>query len=190
MTGKIALLGLALLALAACGAPQLAAEAPAAAAPVIGCDHSTTQVIPFTAPDAQDMIETRSFGPDCNNVVVMMIVRRADGAPLYAWSTAKPWPSDRAGGPVNAESMQNFLRQWGMVSVDTTMALPDWPQRQQAFTDQLGAFMSTPFAREEYLEIRRKALPRLCFATGIETGACLYYDAQTNLAARVLDTGS
>jgi hypothetical protein len=189
MTGKFAFISLAFLTLAACGASQQTAETPSAA-PVAGCDRSATQVIAFTAPDAQDLIETRSFGPDCGNAVVMILVRRADGAPLYAWSTAKPWPSDRAGGPVNGESMQNFLQQWGMVSVDTTMALPDWPQRQQAFTEQLGAFMSTPFVREEYLDIRRKALPRLCFATGIESGTCIYYDAQANSAAKVLDTGS
>jgi hypothetical protein len=177
------------LLLADCGGTKTADEADSAAA-APGCDRTATQVVAFTAADAQDLIETRSFGPDCGNAIVMITVRRTDGAPLYAWATARPWVADRTVRDTNGEEMQNFLQHWAQASVDTTLAMPDWPQRETAFTDQLGPFMSTPLPREQYLDVRSKGLPRLCFSTGIDSGTCIYYDAQTNAATKVLETGS
>lgn len=174
----------------ACGAPQTEAAAPSAAGGATNCDRTATHVVAFSAPDAEDVVEARSFGPECRDAVVMIIVRRADGAPLYAWSTARHWVSDRAAGITTGEQMQNFLQEWTQVSVDSTMALPDWPQREQAFTDNLGAFMSTPLPREQYLDVRGRGAPRLCFATGIESGTCIYYDPQSRAAEKVLETGS
>jgi hypothetical protein len=190
MNGKIAFgSALALLFLAGCDNGAKNAAPPTETAQQ-GCERTATQVVAFTATDAQDLVETRSFGPDCRNAVVMIIIRRADGTPLYAWSTAQPWVADRTVSVTTGEQMQNFLQRWAQVSVDSTLALPDWPQRQQAFTEQLGAFMSTPLPREQYLDVRSKGAPRLCFATGIEGGTCIYYDAQANTSLKVLDTGS
>ncbi len=175
--------------LAACGKTHTA-DATTSTTATAGCDLTATQIVAFTAPDAQDLIETRSFGPDCRNAVVMITIRRTDGAPLYSWSTAQPWVADRTVSSTNGEEMQNFLQHWAQANVDTTLAMPDWPQRQQAFPDQLGPFMSTPLPREQYLDVRSKGLPRLCFPTGIDSGTCIYYDAQANAAVKVLDTGS
>jgi hypothetical protein len=50
--------------------------------------------------------------------------------------------------------------------------------------------MSTPLPREQYLEVRTKGLPRLCFSTSIDSGTCIYYDAQAATATKVLETGS
>lgn len=189
MNSKIAFASALALLLAACGKAGTETASSVTPAPT-GCDRTATQIVAFTAADAQDLVETRSFGPDCRNAVVMITIRRMDGAPLYAWSTAQPWVADRTVGVATGEQMQNFLQHWGQVSVDSTLALPDWPQRQQAFTEQLGAFMATPLSREQYLEVRSKGVPRLCFATGIEGGTCVYYDAAANAATKVLDTGS
>jgi hypothetical protein len=178
----------ALLLLAACGETKTDDEASSTV--TVGCDRTATQVVAFTAPDAQDVIEARSFGADCGNAVVMITVRRTDGAPLYAWATAQPWVADRTVSATNGEEMQNFLQHWAQARVDTTLAMPDWPQRENAFTDQLGPFMSTPLPREQYLDVRSKGAPRLCFSTGIDSGTCIYYDAQANAAMKVLETGS
>ena len=173
------------LALLSCAppAPQ-AATAPTDAA--ADCNKTAYSTIAFTAPDAQDVVETRSIGKDCANAVVMITIRKATGEPLWAWATTYGWLGNGAADQPGA--MDAFLKSW-KPKVDTTAALPDWPDRE-IFKDSLGAFMQTPFDRDQYLEIRAKALPRLCHATGIESGLCIYYDPSTGVAAKVFESGA
>jgi hypothetical protein len=136
------------------------------------------------------VVEARAFGATCAQAVVMLIVRSADGTPLSVWSTARPWLVGVSDDPASADAaVDNFLSGWVQVKVDTTTSLPDWPQRATAFKDQLGAFMTTPFDRDSYLDLRARAAPRLCFATGVSSGQCIYYDAKSGTAPKVLETG-
>jgi hypothetical protein len=84
--------------------------------------------------------------------------------------------------------MDAFLDNWN-VRIDTTASLPDWPQRERVFTDQLGAFERSPFDRDAYIEIRNKAYPRLCYATGIESGECVYLDTASGAVLKVYESG-
>jgi hypothetical protein len=169
-------------------APETAPVAPLAET---GCDHAVTQTIAFTAPDAADTVEARALGPDCRNVFVLVTVRRADGKPLWVWATEKPWLrlADSASDPTGANGVQTFLNDLVKVRIDTTAQLPEWPQRTTAFADSLGAFLATPFQRDQYLDIRARAAPRLCLATGIAHSQCIYYDAQAGDAVKVLESG-
>jgi hypothetical protein len=181
--------------LSACGGRQQSAEAPksAPAAAPANCDKVVRHPVAFTTPDAQDAVEARALGPDCARAALFIIVRRADGVPLYSWAAPYGWTSQRIQGDTpeaRAAAIDQFLADWANVRVDTTASLPDWPQRENVFKDQLGAFLSTPFEREQYLDIRRKAAPRLCFATGLDSGECIYYDAQNGAAVKVLETGA
>lgn len=193
MTMRTVLL-LAALLTSACGQdapPPADPPAPAAAVAQSGCDKSAKQTIAFTAPDAADIVEARAFGPTCANAVVTLVVRGADGTPLSVFSTAHPWLVGVAADPASADAaVDNLLREWVQVKVDTTNSLPDWPQRANAFKDQLGAFMTTPFDRDTYLDIRARGAPRLCFATGVSSGQCIYYDAKSGTAPKVLETGA
>ncbi len=180
----------ALAVLAAC-APPAPKEEAAAPAPS-ECVKVVKKTVAFTAPDAEDVIEARAFGADCRAGFIELTVRRADGKPLWLWGSAKSWLriAPDQGEDANApDPVEQFLQAWVNVGIDTTANLPDWPQRKTAFKDQLGAFMMTPFERDQYLDIRTKAAPRLCFAAGIDRGECIYYDPQTGEAMKVLETG-
>jgi hypothetical protein len=155
-------------------------------APAGGCDKTAYSTIAFTAPDALDIVETRSIGKDCANAVVMITIRKASGEPLWAWATTHGWLGNGAGAEPGA--MDAFLQSW-KPKVDTTAALPDWPDRD-VFKESLGAFMHTPFDRDQYLEIRGKGYPRLCHATGIESGLCVYYDPSTGAVFKVFESGA
>jgi len=58
------------------------------------------------------------------------------------------------------------------------------------FKDDLGPFMHTPLPRDQYLDVRTKALPRLCHATGVESGLCIYYDTNSGAVFEVFQNGS
>lgn len=179
-----------LAALAACSQPAPKEEA-AAPAPS-ECNKIVKKTVAFTAPDAEDIVEARAFGADCRAGFIELTVRRADGKPLWLWGSAKSWlriAPDQGENTDGPDPVEQFLQAWVNVGVDTTANLPDWPQRKTAFKDQLGAFMTTPFERDQYLDIRSKGVPRLCFAAGIDRGECIYYDPQTGEAAKVLETG-
>ena len=192
MKRKAALAALVLLAACAPPAPETAA-APETPLEADNCNRNAAATIAFSAPDAVDVVEAHSFGPSCDKTFVVFTVRNAEGAPLAVWSTMQPWlaprPSAEGESKVTVEMMDEFLGEWVKVKVDTTTSLPDWPQRATAFKDQLSAFMTTPFSREEYLDIRARGAPRLCFATGVSSGQCLYFDARNGAAPKILDTG-
>ncbi len=171
--------------LGACSLPQQQAQAPAAAA---NCDKSAANVVAFTAPDAQDVVEARSIGADCAKAVIVLTVRNQKGEPVWAWASAHSWAGDREGG-ATPEAMDAFLADLAKVTVDTTASLPEWPERDTVFAGELGAYMSTPYDREAYNEIRNKAYPRLCHATSMESGACVYVDTQTGVVFKVFESG-
>jgi hypothetical protein len=184
----------AILALGGCGPSKPVDPAGVAntASARDGCALTAREPVAFTGPDAQDVVEARAFGPDCRNVFVMLTLRAADGRPLWIWATAQPWlppQTEESVDPAASGVIEQFLADWAKVKVDTTQSLPDWPQRETAFTDKLGPFLSTPFTRDRYLEIRAKAAARLCYATGIGRGECIYYDAESGSAQKVLDSG-
>jgi len=187
-TAALALAALASFALAGC-APPPAKPATASAAAADGCNLTHRTSAAFTAPDAADIVETRSIGASCADAVVVITVRKATGEPLWAWASPHPWLGPSAGeGAPEAAAMDAFLTGW-RAKVDTTAGLPDWPERD-VFRDSLGAFMHTPFERDQYLDIRAKALPRLCHATGVESGVCIYYDPASGSVSEVFQSGA
>lgn len=176
-----------LFSLAACGQTS---SAPEEAAADVGCEHVASQNVAFSAPDAADTLEARAFGPDCHSVFVTLTLRRVDGRPLWIWATEKPWlQAGQQSDADGAAAVEQFVNDWVKVRVDTTAQLPEWPQREKAFADSLGAFLSTPFERDQYLDIRNRAVPRLCFASGVARSQCVFYDAQSGDAIKVLDSG-
>ena len=175
------------LALGACGAPSQNAAAPSAAA-AADCNRSAHVIVPFTAADAQDIVEARAIGDDCKNAFVLMTVRKATGEPLWAWATPHPWLHGDDSGAITQAAMDDFLKGWAKVHVDTTASLPDWPERT-TFKDDLGPYMHTPLQRDQYVDVRNKALPRLCHAIGLESGLCIYYDASSGVAFEVFQSG-
>ena len=180
---RLAFAAAALLAalLAACGS-KTQQSAPIAAT---DCSEAVRTAVSFSSPDTPDIVETRSIGDHCASVAIVIIVRKATGEPLWAWASARPWlgQSD-ANDPA---AMNAFLQNW-KPKVDTTAALPDWPERT-IYETSLGPFMSTPFDRDQYLDIRAKAFPRLCYATGIDSGLCIYYDVNSGEVSEVLKNG-
>ncbi|MGE3302452.1 MAG: hypothetical protein AB7M12_05005 [Hyphomonadaceae bacterium] len=189
---RAAALAAMLFALACSPAEKPAETAQSSAAPA-DCARVVRRTIAFTAPDAQDVIEARAIGPDCDAAVVVFSLRRADGAPLWAMARAHAWARDPGGAYApshDAAAMDAFLTEWANARQDTTAALPDWPERENVFKDQLGGLNATPLPREQYLDVRRQGAPRLCFAADAETIDCIYYDAQKGEARKILEIGS
>jgi hypothetical protein len=187
------LVALSLFALTACGGQDASApESEAAASGAATCEYRAQENVSFSAEDTFDVIEARAFGPDCHSVFVELTLRRADGKPLWIWGTVKPWlqqAPQSANDFDGAAAVQEFVNNLVKVRVDTTAQLPEWPQRETAFADSLGAFLSTPFQRDQYLDVRNRAAPRLCFASGIARSECVFYDAQAGEAVKVLESG-
>lgn len=190
---RLILLAGLLAALLGC-APQAAKEAAAPdAAFEAGCDRLIAKPADFTDAEAPEMIEVSSHGSSCDQAVVLLVVRGADGRPLHAWATEQVWFSadiDTSKG-ITPQQMDTFLEKLAAVEIDTTAALPDWPASKKVFGEgQEGFFEATPLPRDMYLATRKAAEPRLCYETGIESQACIAWSKEGGFASLIYEAGA
>lgn len=142
---------------------------------VPGCDARAANT--WAVGDAQYSVEASSDGPDCARAVATIVVRDSSGNPIYAEAHLAQHVMVLAPATTKA-AMQTALADWSNPANNTTMqttsALPDWPQG--ASGPQNGEFPFYPepgYDRDGYLAIRAENAPLLCYVQGMESMSCL-----------------
>jgi len=140
-----------------------------------GCDARAANT--WGVADAQYSVEASTDGPDCARAVATIVVRDASGVPLYAEAHLANHLMTLAPATTEA-AMQTALADWSNPANNTTMqttsALPDWPQGVAA--PQNGEFPFYPepgYDRDTYMAIRAENAPLLCYVQGMESTSCL-----------------
>jgi hypothetical protein len=167
-----------LIAAAACVSALVTwASVPVTASPVPAAAGCNSRVAASWSPARQRPLKVEAFahGGRCDQAVVMLVVRDADGAPL--------WTDSRVGafvmlfsGVKTGREMQSALSSWIRQDHQLKSAanLPPWPvgAEQPSF----GEFPFIPdegVDRATYEAARNSRLPLFCYVQGMESMACV-----------------
>jgi len=150
----------ALLVLAACGASPR-------------CEFKSAADIAFSNPALPDGVTARTFGQSCDEAVALLIVRDAEGAPLWAWTGALRQRFGETFAADDTEAVEQFLARWVQVNVSTTQSAPTWETLapHQSTLDQL-----------TYEDIRSRDLPMLCHFSGTAHQTCIFWEPAAGAA--------
>lgn len=187
---KIAILLATAAALAAgCNAQPPAPTAPAAAAtesqpqsPL--CIPAMQREVAVTAAGAKDILQAQVIGADCEQSVLLLTLRKADGFLLWSYSVraTDTWafvPASDDTPVVPKEGMTTFLTEvLKNVRVGKTGEAPEWPEGAERPEDPTGLFHTAPLPREAYIILRQKNAPMLCVQAEMGTSYCVAYDPE------------
>ena len=161
------------------------------------CTRSATHVVTFSDATQPDTVSAMSAGPSCAQAVVTLVVRDANGDPL--WAFAKTYHDLRTGGvpppgvappAVSVENMQKFLDSLADVTTMQSGQLPDWIDGAAGPTDASRPFhYSTAYQRDTYEALRASNRPLICYAAAAEATQCLIIDSASNSPAVVVAFG-
>jgi hypothetical protein len=145
----------------------------AACAPQQRCDLTAVHEISFTNPTTTDSMTARSFGPSCDEAVVLLIMRDAEGAPIWSWTGVLAQRFGEVFSPDDRDAVQDFLAHWVQASVATTQTAPAWDALMagQTTLDQL-----------TYEDIRARDLPMLCHFSATARQTCVFWEPAAGAA--------
>ncbi len=186
---KIATFAGAVALLASGCSPQAAspsAEAPAdAASPTTAlCVAPVMREVAVTAADAKDVLTAEVIGADCEQAVLVLTLRKANGMLLWSHSVRAtdtwafvPASDDK---PVDPEKgMETFLADvFKNARIEKTGTAPDWPEGGERPEDPSGLYHTTPMSRDTYLTLRQKNAPMVCVQAEMGTSYCVSYDPE------------
>lgn len=176
------------LAMAACqpkeAADVIAAKVTEAASPAQKCDQTLSATMPFSGPDARDVVTVRSLpapalsaaaldedmtsnGALCNNAnVVYTIHSGATGGTLFSFITPLARMDVHAISEPDklAEFLQGWLSSTEVVSTERAPAL-----------DAADAVTSS-FSPADYTALKARQLPLLCFNSSVHDQTCVFSD--------------
>lgn len=135
------------------------------------CDLTASSEITFTSAGAADVVEVRTFGPDCSAAVAVFTVRSHEGLPVYAWaSPMHPAFGDsfapRTQDAASRGEVQDFLDRWSAPEVSTTRTAPPWSEDLTILQDAA-----------TYEDIRARDAPMLCFLSSVARQTCIYWES-------------
>jgi hypothetical protein len=178
------ILGIALLALNACGQTEQRSA----------CARVATHDVTWSS-TTSDTITTSSEGPTCAQAIVTFVIRNSAGDPLWTFSstyydlTAGGTPPENAPA-VTPEAMDAFLAGWARVSEMRSSELPEWREGAATLTESASTFAyDTPFDRETYEMLRTRNLPLLCYAAAVEGSQCLLIDPLSHAPTMIVAYG-
>jgi hypothetical protein len=158
-------------------APQASASPAAApsAAPVQASGCAAHAVRSWEAkPGAIFTIEADTLGPDCAHAVAVMVIRKADGDPVFQWTLATQFIiglAEAKDAPAMAAGVKDFVND---AETATTGELPEWKAGQDSPMRGEFAFMPAEGVdRAAYADLRKQKFPMFCFAQGLESMNCL-----------------
>lgn len=180
------LLGLAALALSACGEPASNSQT--------ACSLSATHEIAWTS-EMPDVVTASASGPSCAQAVVQFVVRNSVGDPL--WAFASTYYDMSQGGippegaaPVSNEQMRTFLAGWADATEMRSGELPEWREGVATLTESATTFAyDTPFDRETYEMLRARNLAMICYAAAVEATQCLIIDPASHAPTMIVAYG-
>ncbi|MFT3811533.1 MAG: hypothetical protein QM698_16595 [Micropepsaceae bacterium] len=125
-------------------------------------------------------------GPDCQKAVALIVIRDADGNPVYHESYVAEYVMVLAGAQ-NSDELTKALKDWISTSdqqFKTTADLPEW----KAGEDQpmLGEFAFYPeegMDRDTYEKIRAAKTPAFSYVQGMESIAVITVDPEAGVVA-------
>lgn len=173
------------LALGACSGEQSQQAA--------GCERSVTRNITWSDEAAQDVVTARAEGPSCSQAVVTLVIRKANGDPLWAMATTyfDIVIGDRSDPtPVSDEQIDQFLQNWANVTLNRTGEQPAWAEGADRPGAASGMSYYTELDRDAYEMLRGRNLPQLCYAAGVELSQCLIIDPPTGQPLAFVALGS
>ncbi|MEJ0059663.1 MAG: hypothetical protein WDM79_08895 [Terricaulis sp.] len=181
--------GLMALALAACG------QKPEVVAQGAGCALSAEHALRFSTDTADDVITARADGPTCDQAVVTLVVRNAEGDPL--WAFASTYNDMVRGGapvegaePVSSEAVQTFLTGWADFTTMRSGELPEWREDAESLSASVQELSyDTPFGREAYEMLRGRNLATICYAASMESSQCLIIDPMSQSTTMIVAFG-
>lgn len=120
-------------------------------------------------------VEAGTLGADCEHAVATIVIRDQSGvAYAQAYPTAQVMDLAQAR---DSRAMRTALGEWiqsANHTIDTTSALPDWPEGAEG--PQNGEFpfyVAEGFTRETYMALRERNAPVFCYVQGMESEKCL-----------------
>lgn len=142
------------------------------------CDLSAAHTLAFTAPDAADEIVAQAFGPSCDKAVGLLVVRSAEGFPIWSWSAPLSHRFGEVFAPDDREHMQAFLDRWSAPPLAVTGGAPAWADLApgQTTLDQL-----------TYEDIRARNLPMLCHYSATARETCVFWEPAAGGAGHFYD---
>ena len=160
------------------------------------CIAPQTREVAVTVAGAKDVLEAQVIGATCEQAVVLLTLRKADGFLLWSHSAratdtlAFVPASDDA--PVNPpKAMETFLAEvLKNVRVERTGEAPDWPEGAERPEDPSGLYHATLFPRDAYVILRKKNAPMLCVQAEMGTSYCAAYDPEFDDVANTLYSSS
>lgn len=144
----------------------------------VTCDASYDREVAFTAPDAQDIVTARAFGPSCERTIGVFSVSTSDGHPLWAWTAPMSQAFGDTFAGANADAMRAFLERWSQPTLLRTAQAPAWPLPETA---------RTTLDRLTYEDLRARDLPMLCHSTGTGVEACVFWEPAAAGAGHMYD---
>jgi hypothetical protein len=152
------------------GGPAVAAASERACEAVVVQPWRPLSGVEFT-------VEAISSGPDCEHAVATLAVRDLQHNVL--WSEAAPSAHIMVLADAHDEAaMRAALTEWGDASNNTTMqttsALPDWPQGSDGpVSGEFPFYVEPGYDRDSYLQLRESNVPLFCYVQGMESMGCL-----------------
>jgi hypothetical protein len=121
-------------------------------------------------------VEASSAGVDCESANAAIVLRNSAGEGLYSETFPAAQVLTLATARTQA-GMQAALSEWiasSNHSMDTSGALPDWPQGADApVSGEFPFYPREGMTRDAYMNLRRANVPLFCFVQGMESMACL-----------------
>jgi len=160
------------------------------------CIPAMQREVAVTAAGAKDVLEAQVVGADCEQAVLLLTLRKADGFLLWSHSVRAtdtwafvPASDDKPVAP--KEGMTAFLTEvLKNVRMGKTGEAPDWPEDAERPEDPSGLFHTAPLPREAYLILRQKNAPMLCVQAEMGTSYCVAYNPEFDDVANTFYSSS
>jgi hypothetical protein len=121
--------------------------------------------------------EAISSGPNCENAVVMIVLRSGNGAPLWADARLSKELMTFQGIKTNAQmkaALADWLDQPG--TFKSSADLPPWAKGEEApKAGEFPFYPETDVDQENYEQTRAAKAPIFCYVQGMESMSCVVY---------------
>lgn len=120
-----------------------------------------------------------SDGPTCADAVATLVIRAADGAPLWAGTfvATDNFLLRDASSPEAMAAALGEVIDTAVFSASTTATLPEWPDgADRPAAGEFPFYPSELYAyRDNYVALRDAGAPYLCIVAGIESALCVAF---------------
>ncbi len=120
-------------------------------------------------------------GPDCAKAVALIVIRDADGEPVWHESYVAGQVMVLAGAQ-NGADMTKALGEWidpSNPQFTTTADLPDWPEGADSpMSGEFAFYPEEGVDRAAWAKMRAAKTPVYCYVQGMESSACVTNDPE------------